>query len=143
MLVKESDIGSTRYGFLVDDLWGDCEVLWKFVVNDYQGSVEFIILDTKTNTHIYYNYFYGSCSGCDTWESEGYSDEVIKNEMKKDAIYFNKDEKKELIDYLTSFYEGKKSYYGEDNEEAVEIKKVLDDIIFDHMMHSTLKGDSI
>ena len=40
-------------------------------------------------TNLSYQYYYGSCSGCDTWEATGLDDEQIKAAMLQGATFFD------------------------------------------------------
>lgn len=40
----------------------------------------------------WYKYYYGSCSGCDSWESSNLPDEQIIDVMEKEATFFESKE---------------------------------------------------
>ena len=73
---------------------GGLVVLKENFENDYQGFVDVDVL--LSDGRIFsYSYSYGSCSGCDTWEAKGYTDEEVIQEMKETATYFNNTEEYE------------------------------------------------
>lgn len=63
------------------------EVLRVEYESDYQGFVDIDVLlaDGRVFT---YKYWYGSCSGCDEWESRELSSEEICEEMLKEATLY-------------------------------------------------------
>jgi hypothetical protein len=83
-----------RYSEILDKLlehMGAVKVLRLESDCSYQGSVDTDVL--LSNGRIFsYQYSYGSCSGCDTWEAKGYSDEQIMEDMKQGATEFSKEE---------------------------------------------------
>ena len=86
------ELGGPRYGDLLP--WRDWECIALEGEADYQGGVEFIARDpTNHSRFIKYGYSYGSCSGCDGWESEfGYeegADLKIIEEMERDAVFYD------------------------------------------------------
>jgi len=56
--------------------------------NGYQGFVDVDVLLTDKRVFSY-KYTYGSCSGCDEWESRDLSSSEIENEMLKEATLFS------------------------------------------------------
>jgi hypothetical protein len=54
----------------------------------YYGEVDCSVLLKDGRVFSYY-YSYGSCAGCDSWDGRELEDEEIKQEMKKEATYFD------------------------------------------------------
>jgi hypothetical protein len=75
-----------RYGEIANEVWGDWDILWEDSEADYQGHAK--IFATKDGKYSYYEWWYGSCSGCDTWEAADLGDEAIEAEMKDTALWF-------------------------------------------------------
>lgn len=91
-----NEVENARYSNLlqevVEELVGK-KLLRKEYESNWQGFVDVDVLLTDGRVFSY-KYYYGSCSGCDEWESEMYTDLEIKNIMLKEATIFNN-----LIDY--------------------------------------------
>lgn len=77
-----------RYGDIAGLIWGDAEIIWEYSECDYQGSAN-ILAKMPDGRFAHYEWTYGSCSGCDEWESRGLSDEEIKNEMERTTNWFD------------------------------------------------------
>lgn len=85
------DVGYARYSDLLEEVLIELnavEVLRKDYEDDYQGhvDVDVLLFDGRVFSYLYY---YGSCSGCDEWESEGYDDNKIKEIILKEATFFS------------------------------------------------------
>lgn len=80
---------SARYGDVAGRIFGDAEIIWEASTNDYQGSCDVLAL-LPTGEFVHYEWTYGSCSGCDTWEHQyGYgADDDIEREMRKEMVTF-------------------------------------------------------
>jgi hypothetical protein len=85
-----------RYGDIAGKIWGDWEILWEDSESYYQGHASFVA--KKGNKYCFYEWWYGSCSGCDSWESAGLSDEAIEKEMMDTALWMNG--KKQILKWL-------------------------------------------
>jgi hypothetical protein len=82
----DKTIASTcRYGEVAGHIWGDWEVIWEDSTSDYQGHASFIA--KKGKRYCFYEWWYGSCSGCDGWEADGKSDDDIEHEMRDMALW--------------------------------------------------------
>lgn len=93
----DKTIASTcRYGDIADRVFGDWDILWEDSDADYQGHAT--ILAKKGRKYAFYEWWYGSCSGCDGWEADGKDDDAIEKEMRETALYFGS--KKELKAWL-------------------------------------------
>jgi len=92
----ETVASTCRYGDNAGNVWGDWEILWEDSESDYQGHASF--LAKKGNKYCFYEWWYGSCSGCDTWESADLDDKAIEKEMNDTALWF--DSKEELEKWL-------------------------------------------
>jgi hypothetical protein len=79
-----------RYGDNAEKIWGEWNILWEDSEADYQGHAS--ILAEREGRYCFYEWWYGSCSGCDTWESAGLSDFDIEDEMRKTAMWFDSQE---------------------------------------------------
>ena len=84
---SETTASECRYGEIAGRIWGDWDVLWERSEADYQGSAEFLALND--GKYCFYEWSYGSCSCCDTWESDNASDETIEQEMRSTAMWFS------------------------------------------------------
>lgn len=76
-----------RYGDIVGEALGYPDVIWEHSENDYQGFANFIG-KMKDGRFVHYEWTYGSCSGCDEWEAENYSDEELKKIILDSAAFF-------------------------------------------------------
>jgi hypothetical protein len=85
-----------RYGSIAEEIWGDWNLLWEDSEADYQGHASFLV--KKGNKYVFYEWHYGSCSGCDGWEAADATNEEIAAEMQERAAVFNS--KKELKGWL-------------------------------------------
>ena len=92
----ETIASKCRYGEIAGKIWGEWEILWEDSEDDYQGHASFIA--KKGRRYCFYEWWYGSCSGCDGWEADGASDESIEREMRNTALWLNS--KKELLRWL-------------------------------------------
>jgi len=90
--------GSARYTENIPNWFGNLEFVSGTIENDYQGSVELV----GTNGEKYYSlsYSYGSCSGCDAWESENLSSEQIEKEISDLIVEYSKEEYEKLLERL-------------------------------------------
>jgi hypothetical protein len=89
MKFKETDACNCRYGDIAKKVWGDWDVVYEDSYNDYQGHATLVV--TKGGAYCFYEWYYGSCSGCDDWEARGLSDDQIEMEMRGSAMWL-KDE---------------------------------------------------
>jgi len=83
-------VGNARYSHILNKLVMELNgvVILRFEFEaDYQGFVDIdvLLLDGRVFS---YKYSYGSCSGCDEWESRDLSDDDIMDEMHKDASFY-------------------------------------------------------
>lgn len=82
------------------------EILHLEYESDYQGYVDIDVL-LKNGKVFIYDYYYGSCSGCDEWEARNLSNEEIEQEMLRAAVLYD------IKDYIVFLKQRKK--YGLDN----------------------------
>jgi hypothetical protein len=80
---NESVAANCRYGDVAAGIWGDWDLVWERSYADYQGSAN--ILVHKDGQFVAYEWDYGSCEGCDTWEAACMSDEQVAEEMQRNA----------------------------------------------------------
>ena len=67
---------------------GGKEILRLDYDSDYQGHVDIDVL-LDNGSVFSYKYWYGSCSGCDEWESRDLTAEEIKDVMIQEATFFD------------------------------------------------------
>lgn len=97
---NETTASECRYGDIAGEIWGDWNVIWENSEADYQGHASFVA--EKNGKYCFYEWWYGSCSGCDGWEADGASDETIEREMRDTALWMDsKEDLKKWLDMLT------------------------------------------
>lgn len=79
---NETIASKCRYGDVAERIFSDAEIIWECSEDDYQGSAN-VIASMPDGTFIHYEWTYGSCSGCDEYESLGLSDDEIEADMRK------------------------------------------------------------
>ena len=77
-----------RYGHIAERIWGDANVVWEDSELGYAGHAT-ILAHTPDGQWWFYEWFYGSCSGCDTWENAELSDDEIETEMRDQSAVFD------------------------------------------------------
>lgn len=92
----ETIASKCRYGEVAKTIWNDWNILWEDAEDDWQGHASF--LAEKDGAYCFYEWWYGSCSGCDTWESAGLKGEDIAAEMRNTAMWFK--DKDQLMRWL-------------------------------------------
>ncbi len=70
-----------RYGDVAGRIFKDAEIIWEDSESNYQGHAN-VLAFMPDKTFVHYTWTYGSCSGCDEWESRGLSDEQVEAEMR-------------------------------------------------------------
>jgi len=96
---EETIADECRYGDIAGTVWGDWDILWEDSEENWQGHASF--LAEKDGKYCFYEWWYGSCSGCDTWEASGISGEDIAAEMKDTALWLDsKEALKKWLDML-------------------------------------------
>lgn len=80
-------VGSGRYSDCLDEL-GGIEVIRLDYEDDYQGHIDVDVL-LNDGRVFSYCYSYGSCSGCDEWESRGMSYDQIIDTMRDECTIFS------------------------------------------------------
>lgn len=103
-----------RYGDIAAMIWGTSEILWEQSYADYQGDAAILAL-MPDGMLCFYEWTYGSCSGCDDWDYRRLSDQQIMQEMKDSAVYFGKFD--DVLDFFT--------LPDEDFKDAVEVMQTL------------------
>lgn len=83
MRFSETVASQCRYGSNAQGIWGGWDILWEDSEADYQGHAA--ILATFKGKYCFYEWTYGSCSGCDTWEDQGLTGDQI--EMRDTAMW--------------------------------------------------------
>lgn len=85
---NETTAKDCRYGEIAENIFGDAKILWEDSEADYQGHAT-IIAEMTDGTFAFYEWWYGSCSGCDDWESRGLNDDQIEAEMREHMVTFD------------------------------------------------------
>ena len=85
-MAKEHTYQGCRYGDNVHNLFGSWNVIKDKSRQDYPGNVT--VLFKQDGHYAYVDFEYGSCSGCDSWESEGLNDKQIEDEIIKNSLFF-------------------------------------------------------
>lgn len=80
-----------RYGNVAGRIFGSCDIIWECSEN-YFGGFANVLAATPDGTFIHYEWTFGSCSVCDTWERQyGWDDDAddkIEAEMRRDMVTF-------------------------------------------------------
>lgn len=84
---NETVASECRYGEVAEQIWGEAEIIWENSEADYQGHAAILAL-TADGRWWFYEWWYGSCSGCDSWEDAGLTDDQIQAEMENTAAVF-------------------------------------------------------
>jgi hypothetical protein len=87
MHYSETVASQCRYGHVAARIWGDWEILWEDSEDSYSGHA--YILAKQGERYAYYEWSYGSCNGCDSWESDGKDDDQIAAEMRSSALWLD------------------------------------------------------
>jgi hypothetical protein len=67
--------------------------------SDFSGFVDLSVL-LKDGRVWSYQYYYGSCSGCDDWEDRKLTSEEIVDEMERESTFFDSIEQYRAFDRL-------------------------------------------
>ena len=105
MKLKDSIAAKCRYGEEALRAFGEnSDLIWECSEDDYQGSANILVKtrDFNREVFIHYEWTYGSCSGCDEWESRDLTDFEIIQEMIRDCNQFNSREELERYLNLTT-----------------------------------------
>jgi hypothetical protein len=81
-----------RYGDIAARIWGTWDILWEDSDDSYQGHATFLARSPDGKEWSFYEWGYGSCSECDEWQGNGFTEEQVEAEMRNTAMWF-KDEK--------------------------------------------------
>ena len=85
MKFNETVAYKCRYGEEAEKIFIDADILAEKSEDDYQGSV-FLIAAMPDGKIAYFSYWYGSCSGCDDWESRELTSEEIVQDMRNECL---------------------------------------------------------
>lgn len=85
MKYSETVANDCRYGSIAAPLFEGCEIVLDDSEADYQGQAK-VVGKRPDGSYIFYEWSYGSCSGCDDWENRSLSDAQIFEEMKADSV---------------------------------------------------------
>ena len=83
----DTTASTCRYGEVAERVWGNWDVRWEDSEAGYQGHAT--ILATKDGHWSFYEWWYGSCEGCDGWMADDRSDSDIEQEMRQTAMWFD------------------------------------------------------
>lgn len=86
-----------RYGDIIGKVFDGCDVIWEHSEDDYQGTAN-VLLQMPDGRYGHYCWTYGSCSGCDEWEANRFTDKQIQEEVKKTTAWLK--DKETLLRYL-------------------------------------------
>lgn len=114
MKYNETTAYQCRYGEVAERIWGTSEILWEQSYADYQGEAAILAL-MPDGQLCFYEWTYGSCSGCDGWEAAGLSDEEIEQEMRDSSVYFG------TFDELLEFFKLPE----QDFQDAIEVMQKM------------------
>jgi hypothetical protein len=81
---EDTVASSCRWSEYAEELIKDWAILWEDSEADYQGSA--CVLAYKNNAFRYIEWYYGSCSGCDSYED--LSEAEVREEFKKCLMDF-------------------------------------------------------
>ena len=96
---SQSVAASCRYGDIASRIWGDWDLIWEDSEENWQGHASFIV--SKGAEFCFYEWHYGSCSGCDGWEADGKGSDEVEAEMRHTAMWFkNKKQLRKWLDML-------------------------------------------
>jgi hypothetical protein len=76
-----------RYSECAEEVFGEADIIWYNCVSDYQGHCE-LIARMPDGRFAHYSWSYGSCSGCDTWEAQGLTDDQIVEAIRQDTAWY-------------------------------------------------------
>jgi len=71
-----------RYGDVIGRVFASADIICEDSKADYQGYAE-IIARFDNGVFVHYNWNYGSCSGCDSWEALESTDDEILMEVRR------------------------------------------------------------
>jgi|SRR5277367_96946 len=94
ILKEEHAYLDCRYSGYLPKYLENCEVIEDKSRSDYSGDVDVTFYDKSTKTYYHVCYYYGSCSGCDSWEADDLSDEEITKEIESLILKMNEEEYK-------------------------------------------------
>jgi hypothetical protein len=127
-----------RWASLVAEALPDGEVLFSSGVSDYQGRVG-IVARLDDGNWLFYEWSYGSCSGCDSWEDKvGYYNEdstgreEVKQEIRDGAAVMDAET---FADYLIGCKETGASWLDPDSYGYSDHKGLS----FDELMSTVVK----
>lgn len=84
----ESIASQCRYGEIAGRIFDGAEVIFEHSENDYQGYAN-VFAQLRDGRFCHYEWSYGSCGGCDEWESQELTDDEIESEMRSGAVFFD------------------------------------------------------
>lgn len=88
--INETIAAKCRYGDNACEAFKDSLIIFEESLDDWQGYAN-ILGVLPDGRYFHYEWSYGSCSGCDEWEAQGYSSEEINQIMINGANYFDLD----------------------------------------------------
>lgn len=121
---NDTEASRCRYGDVAQNIWGDCEILWEDSDVSYSGYAH-ILAKHEDGRYSFYEWTYGSCASCDSWENAGFSIGDIEKEMRHSSIWF--ESREELSDWLKLLKRGREELQKDafDEDEGESRKKSL------------------
>lgn len=77
-----------RYGEVAERIFGDAEIIYEDSCDDWQGYAR-LLAHMPNGEFCYYEWFFGSCSGCDDWEFRKLDDTSIEKEMRSELAWLH------------------------------------------------------
>lgn len=112
-----------RYGDVAGTIWGEADILWEDSEANYQGHAT-ILAKMPDGRYSFYEWWYGSCGGCDQWEDDSLHDDQIADHMRKDAKWF--EDRGDLNQYLEALLSEDLSGYQASRRADMELGQMLD-----------------
>lgn len=87
MKYADSEAARCRYGYILLEDYGNWEIIWEKSEHDYSGSASGAALSPDGMQVLIFEWSYGSCSGCDTWEAQDTPESIIIQQMANVCTY--------------------------------------------------------
>lgn len=99
MKIKEvANFESARYTENIPKWFIELDFVDGIIEANYSGEVN--LIGANANKYYSLRYYYGSCSGCDTWEDKNLSDSEIEKELSDLIIEYTKEQYEQLAKRL-------------------------------------------
>lgn len=109
---SETKASKCSYGEIAERIFEKANIIAEDSEIDYSGYAN-ILAEMPDGTFIHYEWSYGSCSGCDEWESRDLTNDQIEEEMRREMTIFH-DERSfyNYVNKLPAFKENKRIKLG-------------------------------